>query len=73
MSFRDGVNRNTGTRIAGRAWPTENRRPHETIAEWCRRLDDYSNLPAERSETRSSSVGCGDMRVALSAASRGAK
>lgn len=36
--------------MAGRFWPTDDRRPGETIAEWCRRLDSYHLTPGRRLE-----------------------
>lgn len=36
---------NRSGRWEGRYWPTERPRPHETVGEWCRRLDDVTNGP----------------------------
>lgn len=29
-----------------RFWPTDDRRPHESVPEWCARLDSYYNAPS---------------------------
>lgn len=33
-----------------RYWPTDRRRPDESIAAWCRRLDGYVNGPEGATE-----------------------
>lgn len=32
-------------KLEGRLWPTDDRRPGETVGDWCRRLDGYVNAP----------------------------